>query len=206
MGKKKQDLSKLDKKNNDESRGFLSKLFGKDDEEDKEPDFSNLTTAEYEMRFLQKFNEEEKDSGNKKKDKNQLLSQLEQGIAEERAGRGNRGPLKQNDVKLKEISAENKQKIKLSTKTKPNPPEPKYGVKMDFSWVDKKVEYVRHCPMCNNFVKTDDSTQLRCPKCNTKMNFAIYCDSCNLWFDVKSAKKYPCPKCAKIISHGNYPE
>jgi hypothetical protein len=80
---------------------------------------------------------------------------------------------------------------------------PKYGATADFSWIDKPIEYVRHCPKCNKFVKTDNSGDFNCPVCNTPMRFSIHCKTCNLWFDVKGPKKYPCPRCNQIISHGN---
>lgn len=63
----------------------------------------------------------------------------------------------------------------------------------------KQIDYIRHCPKCNNFIRTKNKEEFLCPKCNTPMHFALNCDRCNLWFDVKTPQKYLCPKCSQLL-------
>lgn len=178
------------------------------------PNFSKLTDAEYEAMFLERFenkNNQPKPEPLNTKDFNkiQLLKPIDEDAEEqEKVIEMEIEPKPQNKKPIpkeipKDIVKVKPAVLKEIPKEKAEDDKPKYGAKADFSWMDKPIEYVRHCPKCNKFVKTENSGDLNCPACNTPMRFSIHCKACNLWFDVKEPKKYPCPRCNQIISHGS---
>jgi hypothetical protein len=188
MGKDKVDVSKLEKnqekKKNDSDKEKSKK---KEDISKIQPekqlnygiDTSNLTNAEYEALFLQRLESQEKQSKSPTAPKVEFSALNESDTSKQ-------GQIEKLDGKsIKKMNSDLEKKKNQDIKEL------------------NAINYVRHCPKCNNFMKTTDSGSINCPKCNTQMVFAINCKKCSLWFDVKSAKKYPCPKCSDLISHEN---
>lgn len=210
MGKDKKDLSK------EESIKEESKKEDKSNKKKKQnqPSFSNLTDAEYEAMFLERFESQNKQPKTEKENntnvnKIQLLKPIDEDAEEsEKVIEMEIEPKLDNKKLIPKEIPRDIVKVKPAVlreipKEKVEDNKPKYGATADFSWMDKPIEYVRHCPKCNKFIKTDNPDDLNCPVCNTQMRFSIHCKSCNLWFDVKGPKKYPCPRCNQIISHGS---
>jgi len=211
---KKKDLSKLEKKEKKAKKKKKDKFH----EDAKKIDFSKLSDAEYEELFLRKFSEKIGENVAPSNNTTQIESDQNNNIevinkAPYFESESNNVALKPKPkIVLKEISYDGNSQSNLSSKSlnsttnveniSPSNNGLKYGVLADFSWMAKPIQFIRHCPRCNNFMKTDNPGDLKCPKCNTLMLFSIHCKSCNLWFDVKSSKKYPCPRCGQIISHG----
>jgi len=190
-------IEKKEKKKGKKDKKEKSKEKDQNSSNSNKIDYSKLTDAEYEALFLQKFMEKQKNQQKPKAEQDQTIDHKSTQTP----------PQNSTEISLKEITPNLTQnsagKISQQKPVDNKKSIPKYGVKFDFSWLNRPKTFIRHCPQCNFFLKTENYSVLKCSKCGTPMVFSIHCKSCNLWFDVKTPKRYPCPRCGQIISQGD---